>query len=215
MAADGVLLLLIAWIRPTNKRRMQNGTMVVQHHALLLRLALFLLLRRHLALLLLLNGLTLLLLLLWGNLALFLLLRRLALLLLLNRLPLFLLLRSRLTLLLLRSSLIVRLQRRRSPHVAIGRKRLADRKAGRTAMIDTRKLSPIGAGGALILHLRRHGRGMGRTQRRQFRGSCSHLHSARSAVEADAAAAPVAAAAPTANRPAIDVALDGDVHVID
>ena len=116
---------------------------------------------------------------------------------------------------LLRSFLIARLQSRRSSHVVVCRKRLADREAGRTAMIHTGKLSPIGAGGALILELRRHGRGMRRMQRRQFCGSRTHLHSARSAVEADASAAPAATPVVAADRAAINVALDGDVYVVD
>ena len=81
-------------------------------------------------------------------------------------------------------------------------------------MIDVRKLSPIGAGGTLILHLRRHGRGMRRTQRRQFRRSGSHLDSARSAVETHTGAASVATAT-TANGAVVDVMHDRDVHIVD
>lgn len=82
--------------------------------------------------------------------------RRLPLLLLLNRRPLFLLRSPRPRLLL--HSLIVYRQRSRSPHVAIRRKWLANRHARGPPMVDTRKLSPIGAGSTLILHLRRHRR---------------------------------------------------------
>ena len=162
-------------------------------------LLLLLLLWSRLPLLLLLDSLMLLLLM--NSLLRLLLLNGLTLLLLLRRLPLLLLLRNRLAL--LRAYLIPCLQRRWSPHVVIRRKRLADRDAGWTAMIDAGKLSPIGAGHALILHLRRHGRGTRRTQRRQLRGSRPHLHSARAAIEAHTSSAPVAAA----HRSAIDVAL--------
>jgi len=132
------------------------------------------------------------------SLALLLLLSRLALLrrflslllLLLNSLTLS---RHFLPLLLLRRSLIARLQRGWSPHVAIRRKRLIDRRIGRTAMIHTCKLRSVGAGGALVFHLRRHGSGMWRTQRGQLSGSRPHLDPTRTAVEAYTRAAPAAA----------------------
>ena len=139
-----------------------------------------------------------------------LLLNRLMLLLLRNRLML-LLLRGDLALLLLRSDLRARLYRRGNPHVAICRKRLADGQAGWPTMIDTGKLSPVGAGSALILHLRLHGRGMLFMQCRHFRRPGSHLHSARSAVEAHAGAAAVV----LADRAAIDVVHHGNVDVVD
>jgi hypothetical protein len=85
---------------------------------------------------------------------------------------------------LLRSSLIARLCCRWSSDVAICRKRLAYCQAGWTAMVDGRKLSPVGAGSTLILHLSPHGRSMRLMASRQFRRSGSHLQSARSAVEA-------------------------------
>ena len=144
--------------------------------------------------------------LLWNSLVLL----RSSLMLLLNRLML-LLLRGDLALLLLRSNLIACLHRRGSPHVAICRKRLTDGKAGWPAMIDARKLSPVGAGSALILHLRPHGRGMLFMQCRHFRRPGSHLHSARSAVEAHAGAAAVV----LADRAAVDVVHHGNVDVVD
>lgn len=64
-----------------------------------------------------------------------------------------LLLRRRLVLLLLLYSPIGFLQRRWRFYVAIGRERLADSHIGRAAMICTDKLSPVGAGRTLILHL--------------------------------------------------------------
>ena len=77
---------------------------------------------------------------------------RLPLLRLRSRLPL-LRLRSRLPLLLLLYIPIGCLERRWSPHVAIGRKRLVDGHIGRTAMIRIGKLGPVGARSTLILHL--------------------------------------------------------------
>ena len=155
---------------------------------LLTRLALLLLLNR-LTLLLLLNTLALLL----NTLVLLLLLNRLTLLLgclmlLLNNLTLLLLL-GRLVLLL--NSLIVHLHGRRDSHVAIGRKRPVDSQIGWTAVVHAGKLSPVGAGGALIHDLRPHGRGMSFMTSRQFRGPGSHLEPARSAVEAHTSAAAV------------------------
>ena len=148
--------------------------------ALLLNTLVLLLLLTRLALLLLLNSLTLLLCLP--------LLTRLVLLLLLNRLTLLLLL-GRLVLLL--NSLIVHLHGRRDSHVAIGRKRPVDSQIGWTAVVHAGKLSPVGAGGALIHDLRPHGRGMSFMTSRQFRGPGSHLEPARSAVEAHTSAAAV------------------------
>jgi hypothetical protein len=122
----------------------------------------------------------------------------LALLFLLNRLALLLLLRRSLallliclTLLLLRNLLIAHRRCRWGPHVAIGRQRLVSCNTGRTAVIDVGKLSPVGAGSAFVLNLCAHGRGMLLAQSRQFRGSGTHLHTTRSAVEAYAGAAPV------------------------
>ena len=157
-------------------------------------LALLLLLGSCLTLLLLLGSCLALLLLLGSCLALLLLLGScLALLLLLRSfLALLLLLGSRLAL--LRCSLIARLQRRWGPHIAICSERLADGCAGWTALVNARELSPIGAGRMLILHLRRHGRRMRLTHRRQFRGSRLHLDSARSAVETYPTAASAVAA---------------------
>ena len=97
--------------------------------------------------------------------------------------------RSHRTLLLLRGGLIAGLQRRRSPHVAIGRERLVDGQAGWTAMVDAGKLSPVGAGNVLILQLCRHRRSMLFMASRQFRGSGPYLQSTRSAVETHTGAA--------------------------
>ena len=158
--------------------------LLLSHLALLLllsSLALLLLLLSRLALLLLLSSLALLLLL----------LSRLALLLLLNSLTLLLLLLSCLALLQLRSSLIAHLHRRRSSHIAIRRKRLSDGRAGRTAMIDVGKLSPVDAGSMLMLYLSAHGRGMCLAASRNLRGPGSHLQSAPSTVKAHASATPV------------------------
>ena len=174
------------------------------------RLSLLLLLRSHLTLLLLLRF-PLPLLQSWICLPLLLLLYLRRLPLFLSRLALLRLLRNCLARLLLRGSLIVRHQCRWGPHIVIRRKRLADRNARRTAMIDTRKLSPIRAGCPLILHLRRHGRRMRRTQRRQFRRSRSYLDSARPAVEAHTSSAPVIPADGTV----VDVMLDRNIHVVD
>jgi len=78
-------------------------------------------------------------------------------------------------------------------------------------MIDTRQLSPVGAGCALVLYLCPHGRGMLFTQRTQFRGPRSHLHSTRPTVETHAVAAPVV----FANIAAVDVAHHADVYIVD
>jgi hypothetical protein len=56
-------------------------------------------------------------------------------------------------------------------------------------MIHVRKLCSIGAGGALILHLRPHGCRVLLMHRRQFRRPRTHLETARSAVKTHAGAA--------------------------
>ena len=71
----------------------------------------------------------------------------------------------------------------------ICRKRPGYGQTSRAALIDIRKLSPIGACGTFILHLRRHGRRMLLMHRRQFRRPRMHLETARSAVETHAGAA--------------------------
>ena len=178
---------------------------------LLLRghLALLLLLRICLALLFLLNRLALLLLRI--SLTLLFLRRRLPLLLLFRKSLALLLLLIYLTLLLLRSRLIAHRRCRWSPHVAIGRKWLVDGHAGRAAMINVGKLSPVGAGSTFVLNLRTHGCSMWLAQRRQFRGSRSHLDTTCSAVEAYAGATPVV----PANCAIVDVVRVGHVDVID
>ena len=133
----------------------------------------------------------------------------LTLLLLLTRLTLLLLL-TRLMLLLLRYGPIGCLQCRRGLHVAICRERPTGGGAGRAPMVDTRKLSSIGAGDTLILHLRPHGRRVLLMHRRQFRGPRSHLETARSSVETHTAAAVV-----PADRAAVDVMHHGGVDVVD
>ena len=113
---------------------------------------------------------------------------------LLLRCCLTLLLRRRLMLrLLLRYSSIGCLQSRWSPYAAICRERPGCDHASRPAMVDIRKLRPVGAGGALILHLCPHGRSVLLMHRCQFRGTRTHLETARSAVEAHAGAALVIA----------------------
>ena len=77
-------------------------------------------------------------------------------------------------------------------------------------MIDVRKLSTVGAGKMLILHLRPHGRCMLFMPCRLFRRSCLHLHPARSAVEAYA----FAATAVIAHGAIVNVMHEGDVHVV-
>ena len=76
---------------------------------------------------------------------------------------------------LLRRSLIVSLHGRGRLDVVICPERLADCEAGRAAMVCAGKLSTIGAGNLLILHLRPHGRGMGLVACRQFRRSSAYL----------------------------------------
>jgi hypothetical protein len=73
-------------------------------------------------------------------------------------------------------------QRRWGPHVAICRKRPGDGHTAWPAVVDTRKLSVVGAGSTLILDLRPHRRSMLLVQRRQLRGPRSHPETARSAV---------------------------------
>jgi hypothetical protein len=170
-----------------------------------------------LTLLLLLNSLTLL-----SRLMLLLLLTRLTLLLLLTRLTLLLLLNSltlltRLTLLLLlprltlpRFSLVACLQCRRRTYIAVSRKGPADGRSGRSAMVYVGKLSSVGAGSALILHLCTHGSGMGLAVSCQFLGSGPYLQSARSAVETNARAAP----AFLSIGAFVDVVHISDVHVV-
>lgn len=79
------------------------------------------------------------------------------------------LLRS-LALSLLRTLLITHPLRRGGRYISVGRKGPIDGHAGRASMVDIGKLSPIGGGGTLILHLLRHGRRMRFSQRIQFRG---------------------------------------------
>jgi len=95
--------------------------------------------------------------------------------------------------LLLGNRLIVRLHRRRNPHIAICGDWPADGEVGRAAVVDVGKLSAVGAGNVLILELCPHGRGMLLVERRQLRGSGAHLHTARSSVETHAGAAIVIA----------------------
>ena len=76
-------------------------------------------------------------------------------------------------------------------------------------MVHAGKLSSIGAGSTLILHLYGHGRYVLLTHPRQFRSPCPHLHSARSAVEAH-----TGTAAGFAHRVVIDVMHHGDVDVV-
>lgn len=85
------------------------------------------------------------------------------------------LLRSCLALLLLRDSPIGFLQRRWSPYVAICRNWLGHDEASWPAMVDTRKLCAVGAGGTLIVHLCAHGSGVLLMHRCQFRGARPHL----------------------------------------
>jgi len=171
------------------------------------RLALLLLLR-HLALLLRLHGGHLMLLLHRGHLML--LLRHPGLLLLLER-PLVLCLhRLALALLVLRVSLVARLDLRRHADIVIGLKGLVDGHAGRAAMVDIGKLSPVAASNVLVLELRPHGRSMLLVASRQLGGPGSDLQPTRSAVEADTDAAPVL----VAHWAVIDVVYDVDVDIV-
>jgi hypothetical protein len=71
--------------------------------------------------------------------------------------------------LLLRDRPIGFLQRRWGPYIAICRQRLGCGKTRWPAMVGTRKLSSIGAGGTLILYLRPHRRSVLLMHCRQFR----------------------------------------------
>ena len=103
---------------------------------------------------------------------------RLMLLLLLLR-PLRLLLhRWSLTLLVLRVRLIAGPYLGRHTNVVIGRKRLFDRHAGWTAMVDIGELSPVAAGNMLVLELRSHWGSVLFVASRQFCWSSTHLQSA-------------------------------------
>ena len=73
-------------------------------------------------------------------------------------------------------------QRRRSLHVAVGRKRLLDGHIRRAAMICTGKLGAVGAGGALILELCSHGRSMLLPHCHPLRGPRRNMETTRSAV---------------------------------
>jgi hypothetical protein len=112
-------------------------------------------------------------------LALLLLLTCLALLLLLTRLALLLLLTCLALLLrlvlLLRDCTIGFLQRRWGPHIAICRKRLGYGKTRWPAMVGTRKLCSIAAGGTLILYLCPHRRSVLLMHRRHFSRPRPHL----------------------------------------
>ena len=165
--------------------------LLLRSHLALLRIHLALLLLRICLALLLLHGSCLMLLLLWRHLNLAL-----------------LQLRTRLALLC--CSLIVLLDRRGSSYAAIGRNWLVHDRAGRAAMIDVRKLCPVGAGNALILDLIPHGRGMLIVPCRQFRWTGSHLDSTRAAIEAHACATAEVVAA-LAN---IDVMNPAAAHVV-
>lgn len=60
------------------------------------------------------------------------------------------------------------LGRGRGMHIAIGNKRLIDRRIGGTAMVDIGKLAAIGAGSVLVLQLSAHGRRVGFAKSRQL-----------------------------------------------
>jgi len=139
-----------------------------------------------------------------------LLLRHPRLLLLLER-PLVLCLhRLALALLVLRVSLVARLDLRRHADIVIGLKGLVDGHAGRAAMVDIGKLSPVAASNVLVLELRPHGRSMLLVASRQLGGPGSDLQPTRSAVEADTDAAPVL----VAHWAVIDVVYDVDVDIV-
>ena len=139
-----------------------------------------------------------------------LLLRHPRLLLLLER-PLVLCLhRLALALLVLRVSLVARLDLRRHADIVIGLKGLVDGHAGRAAMVDIGKLSPVAASNVLVLELRPHGRSMLLVASRQLGGPSSDLQPTRSAVEADTDAAPVL----VAHWAVIDVVYDVDVDIV-
>ena len=183
--------------------RCRLALLLLLRHLALLRLGL-----RHLALLLRLHGGHLMLLLHRGHLML--LLRHPGLLLLLER-PLVLCLhRLALALLVLRVSLVARLDLRRHADIVIGLKGLVDGHAGRAAMVDIGKLSPVAASNVLVLELRPHGRSMLLVASRQLGGPGSDLQPTRSAVEADTDAAPVL----VAHWAVIDVVYDVDVDIV-
>jgi len=139
-----------------------------------------------------------------------LLLRHPRLLLLLER-PLVLCLhRLALALLVLRVSLVARLDLRRHADIVIGLKGLVDGHAGRAAMVDIGKLSPVAASNVLVLELRPHGRSMLLVASRQLGGPGSDLQATRSAVEADTDAAPVL----VAHWAVIDVVYDVYVDIV-
>lgn len=122
---------------------------------------------------------------------------------------LLLLLLNALALLLLRCRLVVVLHRRWGSYVAVGCQWLVNDHAGGPAMVDIGKLGPVGAGGALIFHLRSHGCGMLFTPRTKFRRSCPHLDATRSTIETDTGTAPEAA-----TRTAVDVVHHVDIHIV-
>ena len=111
---------------------------------------------------------------------------------------------------LLELRLLLALDRGGDPNVSISCERLADNRAGRTAMIDVGKLRPVCAGSLLMLDLRSHGRRVLFAARRHFRRPGPHLDTALAAIEANA----TAAAMVVADRMVIDVAVDGDVNVV-
>jgi hypothetical protein len=165
--------LALLWGRTLLRSRLAlRGRLPLLLRLVLLRLTLLLLsclaLLLRLVLLLLLTCLALLLLL--TCLALLLLLTRLALLLLLTCLALLLRL-----VLLLRDCTIGFLQRRWGPHIAICRKRLGYGKTRWPAMVGTRKLCSIAAGGTLILYLCPHRRSVLLMHRRHFSRPRPHL----------------------------------------
>jgi len=207
--------------------RCRLALLLLRHLALLLRLhgghLMLLLHRGHLMLLLRHPGrlalllrllhpgrLALLLLLLAPRHLMLLLLRHPRLLLLLER-PLVLCLhRLALALLVLRVSLVARLDLRRHADIVIGLKGLVDGHAGRAAMVDIGKLSPVAASNVLVLELRPHGRSMLLVASRQLGGPGSDLQATRSAVEADTDAAPVL----VAHWAVIDVVYDVYVDIV-
>ena len=77
-------------------------------------------------------------------------------------------------------------------------------------MVDAGKLGPVGAGKMLILQLRPHGRSVLFMPSRQFRWSCPHLQSARSADETHPFAAPTI----IVHAVLINVMHDADVHIV-
>jgi len=109
-----------------------------------------------------------------------------------------------------RKGLIVRLKRGRWLYVAIGSQRFADDGVGRTAMIDTRKLCPVGAGKVLVLDLSPHGRRMFFVQSSYLRWPGAHLYTAGSTVEAHVDVTVV-----YDNRVVVDVVHHIDVDVVD